>query len=1251
MKTKLTTIVLALLLSGMTGFAANYYVSPSGNDGNPGSLSNPFASLQKAIGVVQAGDYIYLRGGTYTVSVSSIVITKNGTSGANIHVYAYSGEIPILSFDDIENSSSRGIVMDGDYWYWKGVTIEKAGDNGMLLSGNNNTIENCVFRKNHDTGLQLSRYSSSATSIGDWPSNNLIVGCESFDNKDSGNENADGFAAKLTCGTGNIFRNCVSHHNIDDGWDLYTKSATGPIGEILFENCIAHHNGTLTDGVTSGGGDKNGFKLGSSSNTVDHTLIRCIAFSNGKHGFTDNGNTGNIKFYNLTSYDNGDYNYHTRDNASHTFRNCITFNGNHTDRIVGDAPISCNAFDDTDTDWQIVVSGSDFQTLTPGPDSDPTSNGFLNLASNSPLIDAGCSVPGVSGNGSLDLGAVEYGGVVDPTTTYTLSTSVSGSGTVSGAGTYNEGGTATVTATASVGWSFSNWSGDASGSSNPVSVTMNSDKSITAVFVEDGGNDPVTGDRIEDDDSRLISYDGSLKSYSAADNGYAINLSNSSGKQIVWNYSAASAGSATITLRYTRKASMTPSVDMDINGSVQVVALAETAGSEFATASFNANLIAGTNTITLTTNADGESADIDWIEIAGSGSTTQATYSLTTTINGSGTVSPGSGTYNDGTSVTMTATPASGWQFDSWSGGYTGNPATVVMNTDKNITANFSLITTSQTVVIQENTTGFCGVDGTVDNNNAGFTGDGFANTTNASGNGIDYKVNFSASGTYTFTFNYASTSDRPANLTVNGSTVASNISFPSTGSWTTWTTVSTSVSVSAGTYDVRLEATISDGLANIDYMEITGSTPSASDCEGVVSPVDNSMIGFATVSGDGYITTTGGAGGASTTVSTLAALQAWASNREGNTTPEILYISGKISSSSTTVVNVKHGANVSILGLGSSAELQNVGLNIWDYENVIVRNLKIHEVFYPDDALTIDACNHVWVDHCELHSIIGDGITVDTYDGLLDIKRGSKYVTVSWCYLHDHMKTMLIGHTDNTSLQATDSEMRITLHHNYHQNTDGRNPSLRFGAVHMFNNYFDNISDYGLAARDGGHAKVENCHYNNVKLSMSTDKFPVEGLPNGYICQSGNLFTGSTGAPVISQTGCDWWTSSTLPYSYTLDAVSTVATNVPNNVGVGLVDELKSSQETIPASINSFDVYPNPFNSSATINFSIKTARDLSFKLYDMTGRMVDEISTKHYYAGENKVIYNNPGLKPGIYVLSMQNGTTMENKRLVIE
>lgn len=319
-------------------------------------------------------------------------------------------------------------------------------------------------------------------------------------------------------------------------------------------------------------------------------------------------------------------------------------------------------------------------------------------------------------------------------------------------------------------------------------------------------------------------------------------------------------------------------------------------------------------------------------------------------------------------------------------------------------------------------------------------------------------------------------------------------------------------------------------------------------------SEPDFKMSGFATT-GKG---TAGGTGGAEKTISTLQQLIDWGESREKNTTPEIVTIAGKITGSGdNTLITIKNGANITILGSGTSGELSGIGLNIRDYSNVIIKNLRIHEVRYPDDALTLDNVQQAWVDHCELYSTTGEGISTDTYDGLLDIKNGSSAITVSWCYLHDHIKCSLIGHTDNLNAQAIDSAIKVTYHHNYFVNTASRNPSIRYGTIHLFNNYFGNISDYGIASRNGAHVKIENCHYDNVLLPLTTDKFTDSSSSagdktGGFICEKDNLFTGTCGENDIVQTGCDYWNSSTLPYLYTPDDVATVKETVRKHAGFG---------------------------------------------------------------------------------------------------
>ena len=117
--------------------------------------------------------------------------------------------------------------------------------------------------------------------------------------------NADGFAAKLTSGVGNVFRGCIAYSNIDDGWDLFTKIESGPIGAVVIEDCIAFRNGSLSDG--SGNGDGNGFKLGGDGIAVPHVLRDSVAYANGASGITSNSNPAIILENNIV-YGNANYN-------------------------------------------------------------------------------------------------------------------------------------------------------------------------------------------------------------------------------------------------------------------------------------------------------------------------------------------------------------------------------------------------------------------------------------------------------------------------------------------------------------------------------------------------------------------------------------------------------------------------------------------------------------------------------------------------------------------------------------------------------------------------------------------------------------------------------------------------------------------------------------------------------------------------------------------------------------------------------
>jgi unsaturated rhamnogalacturonyl hydrolase len=151
---------------------------------------------------------------------------------------------------------------------------------------------------------------------------------------------------------------------------------------------------------------------------------------------------------------------------------------------------------------------------------------------------------------------------------------------------------------------------------------------------------------------------------------------------------------------------------------------------------------------------------------------------------------------------------------------------------------------------------------GTVAADHTGYTGSGFVDFTNETGSYVEFSLTAAAAGPATLTFRYANgtTADRPADIAVNGGTVSAGLSFPGTGSWTTWQTASATASLSAGTNTVRVTATTANGGANLDSLTVDDGviTPPSSPPPGVdwsVKMVDSTMARFtpSTLGGWGY--------------------------------------------------------------------------------------------------------------------------------------------------------------------------------------------------------------------------------------------------------------------------------------------------------------------------------------------------------------------------------------------------------------
>ena len=266
------------------------YVSPDGTDTAQGTEDDP-ASIFSAVSKAAPGQSIYLMEGTYLMD-RSLVISR-GTDGK--------AEAPITMAADPEAATrpvfdfqkkSAGVVLAADYWHLKGFDVTRSGDleGGIRVCGNNNILELVNAYKNGDTGIWICTYSEKYDSREEWPSNNYILNCTSMMNADSGHEDADGFAAKVTCAEGNVFDGCIACYNADDGWDMFAKANFGQTGKIVIRNCVAYKNGYILsdDGTQIAAGNGNGFKLGGESFSGRHTVINSIAFANRTIGVNSN---------------------------------------------------------------------------------------------------------------------------------------------------------------------------------------------------------------------------------------------------------------------------------------------------------------------------------------------------------------------------------------------------------------------------------------------------------------------------------------------------------------------------------------------------------------------------------------------------------------------------------------------------------------------------------------------------------------------------------------------------------------------------------------------------------------------------------------------------------------------------------------------------------------------------------------------------------------------------------------------------
>jgi pectate lyase len=337
-----------------------------------------------------------------------------------------------------------------------------------------------------------------------------------------------------------------------------------------------------------------------------------------------------------------------------------------------------------------------------------------------------------------------------------------------------------------------------------------------------------------------------------------------------------------------------------------------------------------------------------------------------------------------------------------------------------------------------------------------------------------------------------------------------------------------------------------------------TGGTTAAGGSSCTTPPDPSPLVGWAAESSNGVTTTTGGGSATPVTVATLADLQ----NAVKGSTAAVVYLKGVMAAGSVSI-----GSNKTVVGLCGAEIHGHVSVN--GASNVIVRNLKI--VGYAvgncaldpsydsgvgcssgQDAISVQNGDHIWFDHCD----ISDGT-----DGNLDITSGADYVTVSWTKFHytprtdnsgsdstggaGHRYSTLVGGGDGVAGDV--GKLNVTWHHNWWaDNVMERQPRVRYGKNHVFNNLYSGSGDnYCVRAGIQAQILIESNVFTGVKSPHEFNNTSDQGtayitaVGNSYVSTSGTKATGGGGTPFTDP-----------PYAYTADATANLEAAIRSGAG-----------------------------------------------------------------------------------------------------
>src|SRR5450755_1302915 len=299
--------------------------------------------------------------------------------------------------------------------------------------------------------------------------------------------------------------------------------------------------------------------------------------------------------------------------------------------------------------------------------------------------------------------------------------------------------------------------------------------------------------------------------------------------------------------------------------------------------------------------------------------------------------------------------------------------------------------------------------------------------------------------------------------------------------------------------------------------------------------PCPDELVGFATTNGG----TTGGGSGAPVLIdasdpNAFAQLTTYAGDKTPG--PLVIQLSGMITfpaaddgGSATTDIRVS--SDKTVIGTGANSGFIGGGLNLTGSANIIIKNLVISRPTAADtgtDAISLNGSTNIWIDHCDLSS--DRSADAGTYDGLADITRASDFVTVSWTRYHDHRDTGIIGHSDANVDQDT-GKLHVTYHHDLFTNVTA-GPRVRFGSVHIFNVYFQQIDQYAVASTMSALVLVDDSYFKNIPAPAAPLTTMLPPSDPGYFWALNNVTDATDGANNLTTLAMQW----TPPYPYVPD-------------------------------------------------------------------------------------------------------------------